>query len=46
MKKRGYNHKSPLDKKLAIGKDVQDVFVDSIEEQKILLKNKKCGCKI
>ncbi len=46
MKKRGYNHNSPLDKNLATGKSTQDVLIDSIETQKKLLKNKKCSCKI
>jgi hypothetical protein len=46
MKKRGYNHNSPLDEKLATGKSTQDVFVDSVEKQIKLLKNKKCDCEI
>lgn len=46
MQKRGYNHNSPLDKTFATGKNVQDIFVDSIEKQRTLLKNKKCNCKI
>ena len=46
MKKRGYNHNSPLDKRLATGKSIQDELIDSIEKQKVLLKNKKCDCKI
>ncbi len=44
MKKRGYNHQSPLDKNLATGFDTQDNFVNTIEEQKEILKNKNCGC--
>lgn len=46
MQKRGYKHNSPLDEKLATGKRVQDVLVDSVERQIDLLKNKKCDCKI
>lgn len=46
MKKRGYKHRSPLDKKLVSGKSVQDFFIDSIEQQKNLIKKKKCDCKI
>jgi len=46
MKKRGYNHYSPLDVRFATGKNIQDQFVDSYEEQIIILKNKKCGCKV
>jgi len=44
MKKRGYFHKSNLDIKLAIGKERQDVFVNTIEEQIEILKNKNCQC--
>jgi hypothetical protein len=46
MIKRGFNHKSPLDKKLAKGKSMQDEFVDTPAEQKRLLKNKGCGCRV
>ncbi len=44
MKKRGYNHQSPLDKKYAKGKKIQDYYVDSKRRQEILLRNKKCYC--
>ena len=44
MTKRGYNHKTPLDKKLATGKAKQDVFIDSLAQQKRLLKEKPCDC--
>jgi len=44
MQRRGYVHKSPLDKKKGSGRSVQDSFVNSIDEQKILLKNKECDC--
>ena len=46
MEKRGYKHRTPLDKKLATVKDIQDVLLDSIEKQKSLIKDKKCDCKI
>ena len=46
MKKRGYNHNSPLDERFATGKSIQNQFVDSYEEQIDILKNKKCGCKV
>jgi hypothetical protein len=46
MKRRGYKHNSPLDDKLATGDKIQDVFVDPVEKQKNLLKNKKCDCEI
>lgn len=46
MKRRGYRHQSPLDRHLAQGKNKQEDFVDSLEEQARILKEKKCGCKI
>ena len=42
--KRGYRHHTPLDKRLATGSGVQDVFINSLKEQKVLLKNKICKC--
>lgn len=42
--RRGYNHRTPLEKKLATGSKIQNVFINTIAEQKILLKNKKCDC--
>lgn len=44
MKKRGYRHQSILDKKLAIGFKTQDIFVNSINEQLKILREKKCLC--
>ncbi len=44
MKRRGYKHNSNLDKKLAKGKHIQDEFINTIDEQKELLKHKKCKC--
>ena len=43
---RGYKHHTPLDKKLAVGSGKQNIFINSIEEQKILLTNKNCECKL
>lgn len=44
MKKRGYDEKTSLDKNLAVGKSKQDVFINTIKEQKEILKNKPCDC--
>lgn len=44
MAKRGYNHHSPLDKTLATGSADQKIFINTIKEQKILLKDKPCEC--
>ncbi len=44
--RRGYKHHTPLNKKLAKGLYKQNKFINSISEQKIILKNKKCDCLI
>ncbi len=44
MVRRGYEHRSPLDARLATGRRTQDRFVDSIEEQYRILRAKGCGC--
>lgn len=46
MKNRGYNHLSPLDKKLACGKSKQNIFIDQPDRQKQILKKKGCQCSI
>jgi hypothetical protein len=46
MKKREFNHNSPLNKDYATGEDVQNDLVDSIKDQIKLLKSKKCRCKV
>jgi hypothetical protein len=44
MKKRDYQHRSPLNKKLAKGKLIQDKYIDSIRKQKEILEAKACLC--
>ncbi|PIX62302.1 hypothetical protein CO057_00715 [Candidatus Uhrbacteria bacterium CG_4_9_14_0_2_um_filter_41_50] len=44
MKKRGYNHASDLDQSLATGQGEQDTLIDTIENQKNILKEKPCDC--
>ena len=46
MKKRGYNHNSSLEASLAVGKEYQSEYVDSIDSQIQILKNKMCECKV
>ena len=46
MKRRGYNHYSPLDRRRATGKSTQSQFVDSPKEQLQILKAKGCDCNI
>ena len=42
--KRGYRHQSPLNKKLAVGKSVQDEFINTRPEQRTILQRKDCDC--
>jgi len=44
MTKRGYNHKSLLDKRKATGDAKQSDYVDSVKQQIIILKKKGCQC--
>ncbi len=44
IKRRGYNHFSPLERRLASGGLKQDVFINTRAEQKMILKNKNCDC--
>ena len=46
MQRRGFNHNSILEKRLAIGGSKQNVFVDSIENQIKILRAKGCNCEI
>lgn len=46
MISRGYVHKSPLDKRRATGKSIQDIFIHTPTEQIEILKNKNCNCKV
>ena len=46
MKKRGFNHKSPLNGNFALGKSIQKDLIDSIEDQINFLRIKKCKCKV
>lgn len=44
FKRRGYAHRSSLDKKYATGSGGQKVFLNTIAEQHRILKEKPCGC--
>lgn len=44
--KRGYQHKTPLDKRFAKGFGGQRVFINTIAEQKEILQKKPCDCLI
>lgn len=44
FQRRGYSHHTPLDKRLARGVGGQKVFINTIKEQKEILKKKPCDC--
>ncbi len=46
MENRGYCHKSPLDRRLATGRAVQDKYIDAPHKQLKLLAAKKCACAV
>ncbi len=46
MIRRGYKHLSPIDTKLAKGKAKQDRYINTVREQRVILKNKPCECPI
>ena len=46
MTKRNYQHHSPLDKTLATGNSIQREYLNSPQEQILILKEKGCECKV
>lgn len=44
INRRGWNHNSSLDEKLATGDRIQKNFIDYPEEQIKILKQKRCSC--
>jgi len=44
FEKRGYRHKTFLEKKLATGEKTQISFINTLSEQEEILKNKPCEC--
>lgn len=44
MERRGYHHRSPLDRSAASGRRTQSEFIDPPEEQQRLLAAKPCDC--
>jgi hypothetical protein len=44
FEKRGYKHHTPLDKKKTTGRADQKIFINTIKEQRQILKNKNCEC--
>jgi hypothetical protein len=46
MRRRGYQHHSPLDPELATGEGQQYEYVDSYERQIEILRGKGCACDV
>ena len=46
MRKRGYRHLSPLDRRLASGPARQNKYLHSYKAQARILKSKKCACRV
>jgi len=46
MIKRGFSHKSALKKELATGSKMQLVFADQPATQQMILRRKRCNCKL
>jgi len=46
MRKRGYEHNSPLPRELAKGASKQKDYVNSYKEQILILKAKNCLCRL
>lgn len=44
MRKRGYNHYSAFNKKMAQGKAIQSDYVHTPKQQREILRKKPCGC--
>ena len=42
--RRGYKHHTPLDERLARGQGGQKVLINTIAEQKVILRDKPCEC--
>jgi hypothetical protein len=46
MKNRSFKHNSPLEKTKATGSKIQNEFVNTVEEQIQILREKGCNCKV
>jgi len=46
MIRRGWKHRSPLDGRKARGRSRQSVMVDSLREQRRILRGKGCECRV
>ena len=46
MSSRGYQHRSPLEKRAATGSAKQTIYVDQPRKQIVILRNKRCQCDV
>ena len=46
MENRGYRHASMLDSQLATGEKTQTMLINTVEEQRAILRLKRCSCKM
>jgi hypothetical protein len=46
MGRRGYRHNTPLDPSLATGCTIQTEYVDSPDQQRVILRAKGCDCAV
>ena len=46
MAARGYRHRSPLEKRQALGSAHQTNYVDTPRQQIVILRNKRCQCDV
>lgn len=44
MKRRGWHHHTPLDKRFASGDSSQRTYLQTVAQQRVLLRNKPCEC--
>jgi hypothetical protein len=44
MRRRGYQHRTPLDAALAVGSAVQNTYIDAPARQEEILRAKECEC--
>lgn len=46
MRRRGYEHHTPLDERRATGSAVQAFFLDTPAEQMRILRSRSCACEV
>ena len=46
LRRRGYRHASDLEAALGVGSAIQDEYVDTLDEQRAILRAKGCDCQV